>query len=349
MQLNKILWMGEKITSRGFDHGIIKKLSNLTGSKTQVKLELKYHYPFRFWQSKVNGYGTAWRSCLNLKKFEPLAISADHGLAVVSELSKFEADANCPHIVFDLDRYLALAEKYGKKRILRAKNPFVVYAESNSIKLKQGAMGTLVFVSHSLKDYDHYEYNWDAYFEQIMSLPKIYHPITFCVHYHDVLKGLHLKILERGLNVVSLGHTTSHFFIDRFYDLATNFKYATSSDGGSDLFYCESIGIKYFIYGEELLVNFNSSNTIGDNPEDKLYQKFKIDKAALFQFPPKPSDEKKAFVNKYMGLDGKYCIQYEDLRKLNRINILKDPASLIKVFLKYIFVLLSRRLLIWFG
>ncbi|MDC1376447.1 hypothetical protein N8266_02300 [Amylibacter sp.] len=349
MQLNKKFWLDESISSQGFDPKLIKKLCVSLPSKYQVKLELTRHFPFRFWQSKVNGYGTAWRSCLNLKKIEPLMISADHGIAYASELSKFEYDANCPHIVFDLDRYLALVERYGEKRILRVKNPFVAYAEDNSIKLKKGSKGTLVFVPHSLKAYDHYEYDWDAYFKQIISLPEIYHPITFCVHYHDVLKGLHLKILEKGFNVVTLGHTTSNFFIDRFYDLVTNFEYATSSNGGSDLLYCEFLGVKYFEYGEELLTNYKSYIAIADNFEDKLLQKLRNNKATLFQFPPEPNNAKVAFVHKSIGLDGKHCIEYDSLRKLNRINILKNPTSLIKVFLRYIFGLLSRRLHIWFG
>ncbi len=93
-------------------------------------------------------------------------------------------------------------------------------------------------------------------------------------------------------------------FVDRFYDLASNFKFATSSHGGSELYYCHELGLKFFIKG---LPPHYVNEEDGNYPKGTLEldaDVLEVEKYDLFRpFPPTESADKDRFISNALGLD----------------------------------------------
>ena len=88
--------------------------------------------------------------------------------------------------------------------------------------------------------------------------------------------------------------------------MISKFNFATSNFGGSELFFCEEFGVKYFIKGDSInFINFyNKGLPIGEVNLDKTGKELNTKKYALFkQFPPKKSRAKREFIDSVLGLD----------------------------------------------
>jgi hypothetical protein len=127
------------------------------------------------------------------------------------------------------------------------------------------------------------------------------------MHKHDIEKGYHQQLRKYGLPIITAGETSSPYFVERFYSMISRFNCATSNMGGSELFYCEELGVKYFIMGKKpMLINFADIQTPKGMvvPIDVIDAAAGIRKDELFcPFPPDASEEKVKFVDHVLGLD----------------------------------------------
>ena len=160
------------------------------------------------------------------------------------------------------------------------------------------------------------------------------------MHMHDINKGYHKVLRKHEIPIVSAGETSSSFFVDRFYDIVSNFEYATSNTGGSELFYCEEFGIRYFLFGDKpTYLNFSHDQLpIGEMEyKDKTFVETDKKKELLFsQFPPVASDQKRSFVEHNLGLDLCENKAKSTLRKMYWLEIIRHlhllPKFIMKVF-----------------
>jgi hypothetical protein len=155
------------------------------------------------------------------------------------------------------------------------------------------------------------EYDFDSYFKKLQNLPDEYSPIVISMPMHDINKGLHKLIRKFGFPLITAGNTSSPFFVDRFYDLATQFKHATSNSIGSQLFYCSELGMDYFLYGDSPKSQEGQlKQVVNNDPELELRGR------NLFLYPITSSErDRNEFVKDALGIGLNNEIIVSQLRK----------------------------------
>lgn len=127
--------------------------------------------------------------------------------------------------------------------------PFIHYRKMHNIEVKKEANGTIAFPSHSCENLKSV-FNISMYCDQLLALPEEFHPITVCLHDHDIKLGRKNTFQKKGLNVVSAGDVLSPLFAKKFYEILSSCLYTTSNAIGSYTFYSVEMGIPFFIHGQ---------------------------------------------------------------------------------------------------
>lgn len=270
---------------------------------------------------------------MRLAPWSPLPLSGDHGHTPFAHLGSHEKEEKTIfHITWSRPRAKSLSKTSAKVPI-RVRHPWITFRENRGIRQEQTASGTLVFYSHSNRHNNIELPSVESYIDKLKRLPSEYQPVVICLHMHDVAKNLHLDLAKYGLPIITLGETSSQYFVERFYDMVKRFKFATSSTGGSELLYCEELGVKYFIIGEEPTETDASGQIVKNSEEYLTYQPMSMNieeaKAALFrQFPPTETQEKLIFVSDLLGLD---CPRRASAATLWMVLLIESAFNPIKV------------------
>ncbi len=189
---------------------------------------------------------------------------------------------------------------------------FPRYREMNQIEPKADRKGTVAFPIHSIFGVD-IKGGWEEYAESLLALPEEFQPVRICVYWLDVARGRHQVFEEMGLEVVTAGYFTSQKFVQRFYDILSSSKYATSNEFGSYLPYAIEMGIPFFMYGKRAELDNQSPDTIQKFPSGK----FEFTEAfgfkwydyvqRLYKFPEDGqvtiTTEQKEFADRLLGYD----------------------------------------------
>jgi hypothetical protein len=294
-----------------------------------------------YWPVELYSFGKCYRDWLNLPFWAPLPLYGDHGVNVRSGgLAKHEQEAK-PETFLTWDkRRVASLRKEAKKKIIHIRHPWVTYRRKHGLKLKKEARGTLIFYSHSNAGIEILDHDWNKYFLELKALPDEFHPLVICMHRHDIQKGYHKTVKKYGLPIISAGETSSPYFVDRFYDMISRFTFATSNSGGSELFYCEEFGVRYFIMGEKpKYFNFTDEQIKKGvmQPENSHAKYLENTKRRLFtQCPPLQSEEKVRFVSETLGLDIDPQVSRNLMQQSLRSEYLRHPSEiLINLFLTF--------------
>jgi hypothetical protein len=271
-----------------------------------------------YWETESYGFGRCYREWLGLPYWAPLPINGDHGVCLQSTIREYDLNAKPRlHLASFKDRAQANSGDEGK-RVLRIPHPWPLFRRRYGFNKREDAKGTLIFYTHSCPGIE-VEHDFDGYFTALKKLPDEYHPLTVCMHRHDIGKGYHRTSRKYGIPIISVGYTGSQYFVERFYSMISNFNFATSSYGGSELFYCEEFGVKYFIMGKRPKhLNLSSDfypvgeivmrDAVGIAAESRKFDLFS-------QFPPESSADKSQFVTDVLGLDIDEAASRAELRR----------------------------------
>lgn len=179
----------------------------------------------------------------------PLCIYTDHGPGDnLSSPFLHELDSGAPaqfyHANMAVDRWQNVSEK----PCYALYSPFVFARNKLGFKYNYNASGSVYFIAHSTPLIVENK-GVDAYHQEIINLPHKYHPITICLHIHDVEKGLDLAYKKLGYRVVTAGDPFNQKFTEKFYELLTQHKYAISNLFGSYALYAVEMGMPFGLYG----------------------------------------------------------------------------------------------------
>ena len=193
--------------------------------------------------------------------------------------------------------------------------PFVHYRKLMQIEKDIAASGTVAFPAHSTSLIDAV-FDIDEYCKLLKSLPSEFHPITICLHAHDIERKKDVIYRKYGFNVVTAGPiwVLGFEFVEKFYDILRSHKYTTSNQVGSYSFYAVEMGIPFFILGESAKLE-NSGEPL--MPSKFSYTDYPIGVYAtsLFQGPTQSiSEEQKKFVEDELGVHD--CLSGSELRGL---------------------------------
>ncbi len=203
---------------------------------------------FPSWTSEVYGFGKYIRKYAFYPVALPLFISTDHGPTQHDVPNQMDLSTPMPIHFFHSPRMVRSWKAVSEKPCSVLYSPFVFYRRSRNITLSPSAKGTIVFPTHSTHHIDT-SADWDTYIKQLRDLPERFQPVSACLYFLDIQKGLHKVFLNRGVPVYTAGHWLDRNFIENFYDIIRQFKYATSNSVGSYLFYCVEMGLPFFLYG----------------------------------------------------------------------------------------------------
>lgn len=185
-------------------------------------------------------------------------------------------------------------------------SPQIFYRRSNNIQKSPDAKGTIAFVAHSAGILN-LEFDRIDYINQLKALPEEFQPVSICLHCSDITNQEYKIYMEHGFNVYTAGSPEDHRFIERFYDILKHFKYSTSNDIGSHLFYPVEMGIPFFIYGEKTdYVYSDSANKKGGfhfqdlGNYNEVYNLFKV---PISDNGVQITKEQKKFVIEESGLE----------------------------------------------
>lgn len=271
---------------------------------------LRQRSRWKFWPSEVYGIGRALReSSYFYPKKVPLYLYSNHSPFYIEIVSKHELENDAPVQIFNWIKSVNEFKKKSKKPCFNVQWPYIRYRKNHKIERAKDATGTIVFPTHTTDAWDD-EFNQDKYIQDLKNLPEKFHPVSICIHKHDVDKGLHEVYLKAGFKVYTAGHYADERYIDRFYEILRNFKYSTSNELGACGLYSVELGIPYFTYGERSkLINKSDDNfpkgyldrfqLEGYKEEDELFVRNPFAEEIVI------TEGQKKFVYERMGLDAK--------------------------------------------
>ena len=267
---------------------------------------LPYKTPFRlYWPAELYSFGRCYREWLGFPSWVPLPMSGDHGAwSPGGSFSPHELNSKTNIHLSWHDKRFEILKSSSRKNVIHCPHPWITFKNRLGLKRKNSSCGTLVFLPHSCVGIEVEDYSFNGYIDELLSLPPKFHPFILCIHRHDVQKKLHLQLLDYNLPIITAGETSSPYFVERFYSMISNFRFATSSDIGSQSFYCEDFGVRYFCKGRE--PTYIDAGNETKPPFVVKLDKFGIDSAQtarrLFAFPPVDSEAKTYFVRRVLGL-----------------------------------------------
>lgn len=235
----------------------------------------------------------------------PLYIENDHGVGGYSEKpSMTELRTNAPFFLFHGERLAKEWITLTKTPCAVMGSPFAYYRKIKKIKKKKDCFGTVSFPSHGTHWID-CEIDWKLYCNLLKKLPDVYQPVSVCLYWTEVNKGVYKVFFDEGISVFTAGHMFDNMFVDRFYEILSQHKFSTSNLMQSCAYYSIEMGIPFFLYGENLQINiFNNGdpNFKLGSLQSEEHVRWIFGNNKLFSTPTTEiSDEQIKFVESEMG------------------------------------------------
>ena len=183
---------------------------------------------------------------------------------------------------------------------------------------KENRKGTLFLPKHSTKVVD-VTFDVEAVVRELKSLPDDFKPVTVCVHWNDIEKGLHKVFIEAGFEVVTAGHLTDYNYMFRWLHLVSRHKLLAGCGLGSALFYSVIAGVPFYLTQEDAETksdaNIQLFNKSGPQYSSKALRRMALIKKLFGQPSEMITKEQLDLVNYYT------CA-----------NLVKTPEALLKLF-----------------
>jgi len=278
-----------------------------------------------YWPSELYSLGVYTRIYGFYPMLLPLCVYSDHGVTLIDKPSKHELDSDAPCQLYHSPRLVKAWKDVSKKPCYVRFSPFVFYRRKNSIEKDKNATGTIAFPAHSTPSIEDVS-NINKYIDELLSLPVEFHPVSICLHNHDINKGRHIIYLNRGMTVFTAGNGMDSRFAERFYNILKKFKYSTSNLVGSYAYYSVEMGIPFSIYGEKqkFINNADDNLDYGEYDPYKLFSSYSLSYELFNKLSTSITKEQKDAVEFELGLrDG--------------ISRVKMASVLYSSFLKWIF------------
>lgn len=206
--------------------------------------------PWAFWESERTSFGKTFRWLAKYPSFLPLFFSSDHyvypSLMCRSNETSPEVDL---YVSWNKAKVNILKNKYNKKAI-HLTHPWLSWRKRKYPNGRTSESGTILFWPHSHPTLD-VHVDFDLLIKKIENLPSTYKPLTIMMSSHDIEAKSHYEIRRLGYPIVTAGALTSQKFIDRFYKIISNFRYAVGLDASTQAFYCLEFGIPYLLIADD--------------------------------------------------------------------------------------------------
>jgi hypothetical protein len=307
----------------------------LKSTKSDIRHMIKS--PWLFWPAELYSFGKIYRLKYGFPKLLPLIFYSDHGVTLVDEFDEHEV-VNKARYFLTFSKLKFNKNEFDKRKIIKfVEHPYIYYRKYKNFKIKEKAQGTIIFLPHSNPSLGNkLNTNLDLYISQLELLDQRFKPFTLCIQIHDISIQNLEKLRKYNIPIVSAGNSLHSDFVDKFYEMISSFKFATSSAIGSHTFLCEEFGVKFFIYS-----NPNESKKEDDDEDLPIYEKLQD----VFSFKNLNStNEKEFYMDLLLGRSAEKIKEWNYPKKEYLIDLVKLFTEIVKVYLITIKVLVRR----WF-
>ena len=283
--------------------------------------------------SEMNGLGRGLRALARFPRWLPIPASLEHGVDFRTHLEGYQ-EKEFSRYFLTWSRWRVRAEETTTKKIHLTMFPLVGLRKKLKIQKLASAQGTLIFIDHSLPGWNPPDDVVES-IEHFSRLAPEFHPLVLCIHMHDVNKGLHLRLKEFGMPIVTAGSIYNYWFADRFYSILRNFQYATSPRIGTHTLLSEEMGVRFFLGGNPKLIERQVNPPVSSGPlSDDEYRYADMAKA-FSVFPPLPSLEKEQLVDYSLGTGIPYSEHSTRLKLFFfRETVLNFPYAVAQLYAK---------------
>lgn len=260
-----------------------------------------------FWTADVYGLGKYLRKYAYFPEYLPLNAYLSHGIPNYDQPAPHELNNKAPVMFYYSSRLTKEFKKQSKKSCYTVVSPNVFYRRRFKIEKEPTATGTIAFPCHSTPEMDDLT-DYNEYCAKLKSLSGEFTPVSVCLHYHDINKGLHKIFMDHGFEVLTVGSPYHSDFIERFYNILKKFKYVTSNEVGSYAYYAVEMNIPFLLFGNPIQL-FNR----GDVNVEKGYYNTSINLKSSKQtakaleifstFNGQVTQAQKEFVEKELGVN----------------------------------------------
>lgn len=209
-----------------------------------------------YWTSETYSMGRCLRDYAGFPATHPLYVYCKHGVTLDPVAHPYEINTDAEAMLVFNGEQAARYRAASKTPCHVVAMPYVAYRRKRGIEPASDARGALVFPMHSTERTD-VLLDFDHYVDQLIALPKEFHPVCVCLYMTDIHKGLHRHFMRRGIPVYTAGAAMDVRFCDRFYDILRRFKYTLSNHVGSYTAYSIEMGIPFSLYGNIGLLRYN--------------------------------------------------------------------------------------------
>lgn len=251
------------------------------------------------------GFNKIIKEYAGFPQYLPLPCHSEHGWTVLPNALKSDLVTDKPLMLVFSKRREKLWKKASDTPVLVAGAPFVHYKNMRGLKQKASAKGTVVFPSHSTMDLK-IQFSVEDYCRELKKLPKIYHPITICLFWLDYISPRRKSYLSAGFKVVTAGPkiTNSLSFVNNFYRILSDHRYATGNEVGTSMLYSVDFGLPFFITGPAPTLHNLGKRDINVNLTSTIYD-YEIGKSTTELFSTGPvtqiSSKQREFVDRELG------------------------------------------------
>lgn len=205
--------------------------------------------PWLFSASEVYSHGRAFREWLDWPNSLPIPVFSDHGVHFQRDFSRLEK-YNEARVHLTWSKWRDNSHNRQFKQVIRVPHPWTIWRRENRVVPSETRAGTVVFMPHTLPGIEYRDYDL-AHLIQEVNISEIDDVRAIMIAMPDVHRGLHRHWRKFGVPIISAGASSSPFFIERFYQLVRQFKFAVSPTVGTSAFICEELGLPVHVKGEE--------------------------------------------------------------------------------------------------
>ena len=214
---------------------------------------------FVFDRSEIYSFGRIIKTMGFYPRFLPLCVVTDHSGPNFNPLPyDYELDSQGhDFLTHSKHKADAFAQKTGNKGFV-IKNPFEWYYKKKAtyFDLLSAEFYTFFPVHHLPSDREE-RFDIDKTLSSVLSLIDDISKLRVCLHKHDIDKGLHLKYLDAGYQVITAGNSLDDRFVDRFLHILFSSKVILANHIGSIGFYSHLFR-RNFIYISDEYQNWGS-------------------------------------------------------------------------------------------
>jgi hypothetical protein len=234
------VWLGTTRDPRdGFPLGLIDEL-------TRVRERQPWTFPPVYTAPELYGLGRALRVWLGLPRLLPIAAYGDHGVFFTPELPLHER-TNRLRVHLTWSQCKAEAARHDPalrgRRVVFIQHPYVGFRTALGISRAPEPRGVLVFLDHSVPGYFDVDVDPHAIRRALSERLDVGETPVVSLHRFDVERGVHRRLAEVGIPVVTAGRGTSPYFVDRFYAMIRGFSRVITDLLGSHVLYCDELGL----------------------------------------------------------------------------------------------------------